>query len=65
MPTTTPKIKAAPKGGNLFKAPETVSFQLEGEEVQKVKTSAKTRQIPFSQWLREAAREKLARELAA
>ena len=64
MPEITSKSKAASKGGGImFDKPTTLSFQLETVEVTKVKASAKKRRIPFSQWLREAAREKLEREM--
>ncbi|MEA3211278.1 MAG: hypothetical protein QOE70_4335 [Chthoniobacter sp.] len=39
-----------------------LSFALDATEAESVRDNAAARGIPFSQWLREAAREKLARE---
>jgi len=60
MPSTSPKTETDNR--KLFDSPETVSFQLEKKEVTKVRSVARGRKIPVSQWLREAAREKLDRE---
>ncbi len=60
MPNTTPKNDADNR--KLFANPKTVSFQLEEAEVTQVVDASRARRIPYSQWLREAAREKLERE---
>lgn len=59
MPTKTTQPSAT---RGLFSDRETLSFALEKSEASAVKVKAARRGIPFSQWLREAAREKLARE---
>lgn len=48
---------------NLFtEDPHTLSFQLEESKALAARGTARERKIPFSQWLREAVREKLQRE---
>jgi len=46
----------------LFEKPVTLSFALEDAAARAIRELADERNIPFSQWLREAAREKLERE---
>lgn len=48
----------------LLSNPKMLSFQLDETEADSAKKMAKTRRMPLSQWLREAAREKLEREQA-
>lgn len=59
MATKSPQ-RTARRG--LFAKPDMLSFALDSDEAEAVRETAATRGIPFSQWLREAAREKLARE---
>jgi hypothetical protein len=59
MPNKSPQ--KAPRRG-LFTKADMLSFALDATEAESVRDNAAARGIPFSQWLREAAREKLARE---